>query len=116
MRRHTVQAVHGHDRSWYEIMGSPPPPPAAGGTTRTARLNNSGFDGVVSAFTDLLPSEPELTTNDVILIHGGVGPLKRVAGAPVAGEFQLSGATNRTVTFGFPPELGDQVYAIYVQA
>ena len=86
------------------------------GKARTVRLDNSGFNGSATTFTNLLPSEPDLVNNEVILIHAGVGPLLRVSGVPTPGEFALSGGTNRTVKFGVAPDTGDQVYATYVQA
>jgi hypothetical protein len=81
-----------------------------------AVLDASGFNGVTTAFAALLPSEPDLTGEDVVLIHSGVGALKRVASAPTAGQFALSGAGNRTVTFGYAPISGDFVHAIFVDA
>lgn len=81
-----------------------------------AVLNASAFNGATTAFAALLPSEPDLTDGDVVLIHSGVGALKRVASGPVAGEFALSGTGNRTVTFGHAPDSGDFVHAIFVDA
>lgn len=97
---------------------SPAPPPTSAGDTRTVRLDDSQWVAGIgtTVFPDLLPTEPELLNNVVVLVHSGVGPLKQVAGAPAAGEFQLSGTGNRTVTFGYAPDSGDHIHAIYVEA
>jgi hypothetical protein len=79
-------------------------------------LDATGFDGVETTFTDLLPFEPDLVGNDVVLIHSGIGSLKRVASSPGDSEFSLSGGTNRTPTFGLAPNSGDYIHAIFVAA
>lgn len=78
-------------------------------------LDDTDFDGVTTVFAGLLPSEPSLTApNDVVLLHSGVGSLKRVASSPGPSEFSLSGTTNQTITFGLAPNAGDWVHAFYV--
>lgn len=78
-------------------------------------LDGSTFNGVLTSFEYLLPVEPNITGGrTVILIHSGVGNLLRVSIAPTVGKFQLTGATNRTVTFGLAPTAGDWVHAIFV--
>lgn len=80
-------------------------------------VDDAGFDGVETVFVDLLPCEPYLGDGGtVILHHSGIGTLRRVASAPGAGEFALSGATNRTVTFGTAPVSGDYIHASFVSA
>jgi hypothetical protein len=80
------------------------------------RLDSSGFNGVTTTFTDQIPYEPDLVNNEIVLLHSGVGPLRRVAAGATPGQFSLSGATNRTPTYGFAPETGDEVYAVFVRA
>lgn len=80
---------------------------------RTVRLTGGSFNGILVSFSDILPSTPDTSSNDVILIQSGVGPLMMVASAPSFGQFSVSG---RSITFGRAPDSGDQVYAIYVEA
>jgi|TARA_R110000868_G_scaffold3784_1_gene23204 hypothetical protein len=94
----------------------PSGPPGSGSSVVTM-LDSAGFNGSSTTFVDLLPAEPDLNTyQSVMLMQSGIGVLQFVTGIPVAGQFVLSGATNRAVTFGFAPESGDFVYAIFVAA
>lgn len=89
---------------------------ATTGHSRVVRLDNSAFNGVTATFTNLIPSSPDLVNNTIILFHSGIGPLLYTSGVATAGEFSLSGTGDRTPTFGYAPQAGDQVYAVYIQA
>jgi hypothetical protein len=104
------------DDDWSLVLASAGGGSIVPGTPVLRLLDGSGFDGVETSFAGLLPVEPEVDDNVVVLIQAGVGPLKMVASSPGADEFALSGATNQDVEFGTPPASGDEIYAVYVAA
>jgi hypothetical protein len=104
------------DTDWSTLFAG-----AGGGSVATntpvlRRLSSAGFNGSTTSFTNLLPVEPNVTTNIVVLIQAGVGPLLMVGSSPGADEFCLSGTTNQDVTFGTAPGTGVDIYAVYVAA
>ena len=77
-------------------------------------LDNSGFDGVETSFTGLLPTEPDLSDGRTVFIYvRGTGLFTYVASAPGVFEFTLGGDTNQDVTFGQALEADDVAVAIY---
>lgn len=75
-------------------------------------LDHTRFDGETVFFANLIP-EPDLDASDVMIFVRGLGGLLDSSpDAPVIGEFNLSGATNRDVLFATPPKVNARAKAL----